>query len=92
MPQLGPRIGKKNERTPDASRRQPAKERAGVIGNEANVTATSGSNGIKNLQHAVLERLTPDQPDVWIVRRLPEQVLAATKADLEPDLCDGLRK
>ena len=54
--------------------------------------AAPRSMALSDLDDAVLERLAADQADVRIVPRLPEQMLAAAEADLEPDLRDGRRE
>ncbi len=51
-----------------------------------------GVDCAQHLDDAVLERLAADQADIWIVGRLPDQVLAAAEADLQPDFAGRRRE
>jgi hypothetical protein len=42
----------------------------------------------QHLDNAVLERLGTDEADFGVVAGLPQEMLAAAKSDLQPDLTD----
>ncbi len=52
----------------------------------------SSSMALSSFDDAVLERLAADEADVGMVPGLPDQMLAAAEADLQPDLAHGLRE
>ena len=83
---LGPGIGKQDERAGDRGVRQPAQQRAGVVGVQADVGELLALDGAQRLDDAVLERLAADQADVRVGARLPQQMLGPAEADLEPHL------
>ena len=85
MPFLGPWIGKKNEDAIHAGLGQQAQERPAVIGVYPDIGQAFGVDGVQHLDDAVLEWLAADQADFAVMSGLPDQVLAAAEADLQPD-------
>ena len=65
---LGPGVGKQDERAGDRGIRQPAQERAGVVGVQADVGELLALDRAQRLDDAVLERLAADQADVRVGR------------------------
>jgi len=85
MPFLGPWIGKQNEGAIHAGLGQQAQERPAVVGVDPDIGQAFGVDGAQHLDDAVLERLAADQADIGVMSRLPDQVLAAAEANLQPD-------
>jgi hypothetical protein len=92
MSRLRPGIGEQDERAPDAALGQPTQERTRIVGVQSNIGELLLLDGAQDLDDPVLERLAADEADTRIVPRLPEQVLAAAEADLQPDVRDGRRE
>jgi hypothetical protein len=46
----------------------------------------------QRLRHAIDERLVADKADVWIGKRLRDQMFAAAEPDLEPHAFHGERE
>ena len=86
VPRLGPGIGKEQEQAIEAGRRQARHEVARVAGVEAHVGQVKRIDVAKRAGHPVHERLGAEEEHVGPPRRLGRQVLAAAKADLQPDL------
>lgn len=86
MPFLGPWIGKKNEGAIHAGLGQQAQERPAVVGVYSDIGQAFGVDGVQHLDDAILERLAADQADITVMSGLPDQMLAAAEADLQPDL------
>ena len=83
---LRPGVRKQNECPVDRGRRQPAQHRTGVVRIKPDIAQVLLLDGGQHLDHPLLERLAADATGVRVVLRLPDQVLAAAEADLEPDL------
>ena len=89
---FGQGSGNRIKARPMLASRQPAQQRAGVVGVEPDVGELLLGDGAQNLDDPVLERLAADEAHAAVVPGLPEEVLAAAETDLEPDLLDGRRE
>src|SRR5580704_9101996 len=91
MARLRPRIGKQNEHAVEGCVRQGLDDFPRVALMDAGVFSFVGRQGIefrKQFRNARLVWLGADETDCRMMLRLPEQVLAATEADLEPNVLD----
>lgn len=86
MPFLGPWIGKKNEGSIHAGLGQQAQERPAVVGVYPDISQTFGVDGVQHLDDAILEWLAADHADFAVMTGLPDQMLAAAEAYLQPHL------
>jgi hypothetical protein len=92
LPPLRPRVWKEQEHAAKRSLRQPVQEAGGVIRVKAEVCEALRFDRGERLRHPVDEGLAADEADVRVLRRRSDQMLAAAKADLEPNVRDWIRK
>jgi hypothetical protein len=79
-----PRIGKQNESASDRSGGHCTQNVSRITHVHLDVRQSLGLDSIKNLYDAVFIGLAANEHDVWVVPRLPEQVLAASEPDFQP--------
>jgi hypothetical protein len=82
---LGPGIGIEDENPRQRPRRQRFDQRACVAGPQADIVEPLFLDAGQRLGDAVDERLAADEADITMRPGLRQQMLAAAKADLEPD-------
>ena len=86
MTQFRPWVRKKHEQASDGGFRQARDDDPCVALQDADVREIAIDDMAKQARDAVQERLDADEAGVGICRRLPRQMLAAAKTDLEPKI------
>jgi hypothetical protein len=84
MARFGPRVGKQDEHARQTVCRQDVQERPCVALENADVVEPVHVDLPQERGDAIHEVLGAEDPDVRVARRLPRQVLAAAKSDLQP--------
>ena len=85
MAAFGPGVGKKDKYPRDARVRQPGKKKSGVITEYSDIFGKIAFVHIgQQTRHAIEVGLATDNPDIGVGPRLPRQMFASTKSDLEP--------
>ncbi len=87
MALLRPGVGKEDENPLERRVRQVPQQLTGIVRAETDVGQAALLDSRQRLDDAVLEYLAADEADIGIGMRLPDEVLAAAKADLQP--CTG---
>ena len=89
VPLLRPGVGKEDEDPLERRVRQVPQQLTGILGAETDVGEAAFLDRRQRLDDAVLEYLAADEADIGIGIRLPDEVLAAAKADLQPGAGGG---
>src|SRR5260221_4599740 len=92
MPGFRPGIREQQEQPAEALIRQPGQQLAGIFRIDPHVATGLIGKMTKQAGNTVEEDLAADEADLRMCRGLCRQMLAATKADFEPDIVDRLRK
>src|SRR5579883_1792486 len=92
VPPLGPGVRVKNEEPRYGAIRQRFDQRAGVARPEPDIVEPLLFDRRQRLGDAVDERFGADEADIAMRQGLGDQMLAAAKADFEPDLAGLERK
>ncbi len=84
MTAFGPWVGKQDKNPRDARVRQPGKKKSGVITEYSNIGKIALVHIGQQPRHAIEVGLATDDPNIGVGTRLPRQMFASTKSDLQP--------
>src|SRR5439155_4526636 len=87
-----PRIGKQDKDAAERARHEAIDEETGVVGEDADIGEALRGDVADQPSDAVFEDLRADKTDIGMRHCLDSEMLAAAKADLEPDLARRWRK
>ena len=92
VPSFRPRIREKNEDTASRPRRQRREERARIAGMDADIVELPSIDFAEQFDDAVFEDFAADKANLRVPLGLRREMLAAAKADFQPDFLRGRRE